>query len=305
MQPSTTKIGDLTKEDVGKRYTAHALVTGIRQTKGPTIFTLSDGTGIIMAKRFAGQRMRAFPELEKGMAIKALLELREYNGQLEAEIKEYALLDEPHARQLRARISRKEDEKAAPATSEIFIRSPVLDRLRGQFGKAATMIRKAILLQIPIIVRHHGDCDGFASAVALERAIIPLIREHHHDSQAAYRFYKRSPSRTPYYDYEDASKDVAFALEDEARFGTKRPLIIVADNGSTPDDLLALEKVKPFSRGIIVLDHHYPGPVDGGKCEADAFIDAHINPHLAGGDSSISAGDDCCSLSHRRQVRRP
>jgi len=55
--------------------------------------------------------------------------------------------------------------------------SEVLEKLRPKMRNAAKLIRKAVFKSRPIIIRHHADADGITSAIAIERALIPLIRE--------------------------------------------------------------------------------------------------------------------------------
>ncbi|MFH1591059.1 MAG: DHH family phosphoesterase [archaeon] len=296
--PQVKGLGSISSEDLGKTVSASCLITGIRQTKGPTVFTLSDATSTIQAKSFSGKAGdRAHPELAKGMAISATFLVREYNNSLEGELKEYAQLGDDQAKQLESAVKERKASRAEPFSPPFLTKSGILEKMRERFAGAARMIRTAVMDRRPIIVRHHGDADGYCAAVAIERAVIPMICDQHDDKGAGFRLYKRSPSRTPFYSYEDASKDVAFMLDDEVRFGSKRPLVIVTDNGSTDEDLPALEKVHAVDCDIIVLDHHDPGELVEGKVAADSFVKVHINPHLVGGDSSISAGMLCAELA--------
>jgi len=289
MIPPTKLIGFLNKEDIGKDYTLHGIVSGLRETKGPKVAILNDGTGRMQLKFFPSA-LKNKEELEEGAGIRVTATIQEYRGTLEGNVRDFQLLSGPEKENLLSRISKRRESKSRAREVAFLVESDTLTSLKERFVDAAKLIRSAVIARTPILLRHHADCDGFSAAVALEKAILPLITEHHKDEQAAYKQYRRAPSRAPYYDYEDATKDVVFFVEDQERFKSKRPLVIVADNGSTSDDLLALEKLKAFGCKIIVVDHHYPGELSEGVCEADRFIDVHINPHLVGGDSSISAG---------------
>jgi archaea-specific RecJ-like exonuclease len=85
-------------------------------------------------------------------------------------------------------------------------------------------------------------------------------------------------------------KDLSFALEDLERHGQKLPLVVLMDNGSTEEDLLALLQVKIYDMEIVVVDHHYPGIVTEGRVAVDEYVDIHVNPYLVGGDSQLTAG---------------
>ena len=96
------------------------------------------------------------------------------------------------------------------------------------------------------------------------------------------------------------------------RHGQKLPLIVLLDNGSTEEDIVALMQAKIYDIEIVVIDHHFPGdlitkqlkdgtvvsaeediPSDeiyGGTVAVDEYVDTHVNPYLVGGDSQITAG---------------
>ena len=147
---------------------------------------------------------------------------------------------------------------------------------------ASDLIRKSIVNKQPILIRHHADCDGYSGAIALERAILKIMKDIHRKETDLLYFYKRLPSKAPYYDYSDATKDIGIFLNDIQRFDRKPPLVIVVDNGSTEQDMLALRKLRIFGASILVIDHHPPNK------ENDALIDVHVNSHLLNVDWSAS-----------------
>jgi archaea-specific RecJ-like exonuclease len=173
-----------------------------------------------------------------------------------------------------------------------MIKSELLDRLSGNMAKAAKLISDSIKDKTPILIRHHADCDGYAGAIALERAIGSLLNSVHRRESDVHFYYKRLPSKTPFYDISDASKDISMFLSDNARFGRKAPLVIVVDNGSCTEDLLALRLLKLYKVGIVVIDHHPPHD------ENDSYIDVHVNPWLEDGTSAMSAGMVASEVAH-------
>ena len=82
------------------------------------------------------------------------------------------------------------------------------------------------------------------SGVAMEKAIVPLVEQVNPSNDAQYYYFKRSPSKAPFYELEDVVKDLSFALEDKERHGQKLPLIVLLDNGSTEEDIVALMQAK-------------------------------------------------------------
>ena len=158
------------------------------------------------------------------------------------------------------------DEKAEPENTDLLIESETLKKLRPKMIKAAKAIRRAIFDGRSILVRHHADADGICAGVAMEKAVIPLLIELNQNSDAEYHYFKRAPSKAPFYEIEDVVKDLSFALEDLQRHGQKLPLIVLLDNGSTEEDILALMKAKIYGIEIVVIDHHFPGEVIDGVC---------------------------------------
>ena len=284
-------IASFTLDDVGKEVRIHAKVEGIRQSSGPTIFTLFDGSGTISSKSFAGAGKRAFPELEEGRAISAILQLKEYNNNLEADLVSFRQLEESKENQLKRKIERIAEEKAMPSDVAFMIKSELLDKMKQKIIMFATIVKKAILESRPIILRHHADCDGYCGGIALERAILPLIMQNHDDSRAGWQYYKRAPSKAPFYEYTDVVKDLAHSMDDKERFGRKEPLVILVDNGGTEEDIPGIKKMKLYGSQIIVCDHHYPGEKDdNGNLPIDKYVDVNVTSHAAGGDGNYTAG---------------
>lgn len=234
------------------------LIERIAQTGGPTIFVISDGTGTLALKGFIGQGQRAYPDLKEGNTIRATVTINEYNQELEREIKEIPFL----------------------------VKSPVLEKLKPLLIKAASEIRLAIIQSRPIIVRHHNDTDGYCSGYALEKAILPLIEKEHGSEKASYEFFNRSPSQAPFYEIDDSIRDTAASLRNVAKFSKKMPLIIITDNGSTPEDLFAIKQGKIHGAEFIVVDHHF---FDEDVISKEVLT--HISPFLVGEDGAkFSAG---------------
>ena len=283
-------IGKIYISDVGRTFDLNAKIVQIIQTSGPTLFTLFDGSGSIKSKHFIGAGKRAFPELNENDVIRAKIQITERDGRLEAELLSFKKLEDSKQEKFILKVQSLKDEKARPKDVDFLINSEILVKLKPKIIEVATQIKKAILEHRPIILRHHADTDGYAGAIALERAILPLIVKQHNDEKAAWFYYKRGPSKAPFYELVDVTKDLAFALSDVARHGRKIPLIVLVDNGSTEEDILAIEKAKIYGAPVVVVDHHYPGIVKDGKVKVDEYLDAHANPYLVGGDNNLTAG---------------
>lgn len=179
-------------------------------------------------------------------------------------------------------------KSAEPTLTTFTINHPHLERMHAAFVTAATLIKSAVLTKTPIILRHHADCDGYSAALSLENALMPLLTKEHGDH--FYRYYSRNPSRTPYYDYADATRDMEQALTNKDRFRHKEPLIILVDIGSGEENLLAASMATKLGAHIVILDHHDPGPIVNGKSALCKITTFHLNPFLHGSDSRFCTG---------------
>jgi RecJ-like exonuclease len=285
-----TLIGDITTKTLGRTVRIVGEVIQIQQTSGPTIFTISDETSTTWAAAFDEPGIRVYPDINMGDIVEVMGEVNQHGGKIQIESESVEGLSDEESVEIRKLIDGAIDEKAEPENTDLLIESETLKKLRPKMIKAAKAIRRAIFDGRSILVRHHADADGICAGVAMEKAVIPLLIELNQNSDAEYHYFKRAPSKAPFYEIEDVVKDLSFALEDLQRHGQKLPLIVLLDNGSTEEDILALMKAKIYGIEIVVIDHHFPGEVIDGRVEVDEYVDVHVNPYLVGGDSQITAG---------------
>lgn len=289
------KILDITLKHTRKTVSLSGIVDRVAQTGGPTVFYLTDGTGTLPLKAFEGPGVRAYPEIEEGDAIKVIVKIEEFREELEGDILKLIKLKDDQKDYILKNIQTIQRENAEVKAPEFLIKSPILDKLKPSFIKAATEIRLAIMQNRPIIVRHHNDADGYSSGFALERAILPLITKQHASSvKAAWEYYLRAPCAAPFYEIDDSIRDTANSLRNVAKFSNKMPLVIIADNGSSAEDLMGIKQGKIHGMDFIVIDHHVLGEKDVISSE----VLVHINPFLVKEDGShFSAGMLCTEIS--------
>jgi len=261
-------------------------ITRIAQTGGPTIFMVNDGTGSLALKGFIKAGERAYPEIEEENCVRAVVSLGEFQGELEGSILSIHKLDESQQKDFLRYLGEIEMQRAKVQVPEFLVKDKILDKLKSRFIDAATQIRLAVIRERPIIVRHHNDADGYSSGFALERAILPLIVEQHSSLKAPWEYFLRAPCIAPFYEIDDSIRDTANSLRNVAKFSNKMPLIIIADNGSSPEDLMAIKQGKVHGSDFIVIDHH---GFDKDVISAETLV--HINPFLVEEDGShFSAG---------------
>ncbi|MGA2162277.1 MAG: OB-fold nucleic acid binding domain-containing protein [Methanoregula sp.] len=280
---TTVRIADLATKQ-GKTVAIEGEVAQIKQTSGPTIFTIVDESGTQNVAAFVEAGVRAYPEVELSMIVKVIGEVMMRNNQLQIEADAVAALTGEEETTVRVRIEKALDARAEPENIKPLVKSDVLDSLMPEMRKVAKIIRKAVFTAQPIILRHHADADGICSAVAIEQAVVSLIRESGGDFDADYYLFKRAPSKAPFYEIEDITRDLDFALKDHARFGQKMPLVILTDNGSTEEDEPSYKIASVYDIPFVVIDHHHP------DATIDKYLVGHVNPYHVGGDFGVTAG---------------
>ena len=295
-------------EKKGKIVRINGEVQQVQQTSGPTIFMINDETGVCEIAAFDKAGERAYPEVDVDDAVQVIGEVNEHGGKTQIESSSMVKLDAENTAKLHNLIEESLNKRAMPQDVDFYVKSDVLNRLKPKMYEAAQKIRRAILDGRTILLRHHNDADGICSGVAMEKAIVPLIEKINPSNDAQYYYFKRSPSKAPFYELEDVVKDLSFALEDQERHGQKLPLIVLLDNGSTEEDITALMQAKIYDIEVVVIDHHSPGElltvderdgeIVGATVAVDEYVDTHVNPYLVGGDSQLTAGALASEVAH-------
>jgi RecJ-like exonuclease len=276
-------IADL-RDKIGKTVAIEGEISQIKQTSGPTIFTIVDETGTQNAAAFIEAGVRAYPEADLDNIVKIIGEVMMRNNQLQIEVDSLSVLMDDDAVAVKLRIEKALDVRSEPENIPLLVKSDVLEKLRPEMKKIAKIIRKAVFTSQPIILRHHADADGICSAVAIEQAVVSLIKESGGDFDADHFLFKRAPSKAPFYEIEDITRDLDFSLKDHIRFGQKMPLVLLTDNGSTEEDEPAYKIASVYDIPFVVIDHHHP------DATIDKYLKAHVNPYHVGGDFGITAG---------------
>jgi len=278
----TSKASELSKL-VGKQIMLKGEVIQVKQTGGPTIFTVADDSGLVFCAAFERAGVRAYADIDSEMMVRVIGEVSLRNNQVQVEIKSMKRLWGGDASAVKDLIEQAIDRRAEPFATEFLVKSDVMTKLIPAMKQVAKEIRRAVFKSQPIVVRHHADADGITAAVAIETAILPLIKEVG-GPDAEYYNYRRAPSKAPFYELEDVTKDLTYALEDQTRHGQKMPLIVLMDNGSTEEDVPAMRQAQVYGLEMLVVDHHHPHKI------VDQFLIAHVNPAHQGGDFGLTTG---------------
>ncbi|MDG5818261.1 OB-fold nucleic acid binding domain-containing protein [Natronococcus sp. A-GB7] len=283
---------DRLEANVGDQIHVEGKVVQVKQTGGPTIFHVADEQGVVPCAAFEEAGVRAYPTIEVGDVVRVTGMPEHREGAVQIEVDGLSKLEGEDAEEARERLEAALEERAEPHDVEPLIDWPAFEKLRPNLQEVAKLLRRTVLEGRPIRVRHHADGDGMCAAVPVQIALERFIAEVHEDEDAPRHLIKRLPAKAPFYEMEDATRDLNFALEDREKHGQQLPLLLMLDNGSTAEDVPAYETLAHYDIPIVALDHHHPDPDAVG-----GLLDAHVNPYLHDEDYRITTGMLCVELA--------
>ena len=288
-QPTVTPIEAL---EVGETATIEAMVSQIKQTAGPTVFRCCDASGIVACTAFEDAGVRAHPEVELDDAVRISGTVEEHEGSPQIEVESLTRLQDESAARVREQVDAGLTERAEPHDVDPLVEWDAFEKLRDDLRAVAQQLRRTVLEGRPIRVRHHADGDGMCASLPVQVALERFIRTVHDDDDAPRHLIKRLPSKAPYYEMEDVTRDLNFALEGRERHGQKLPLLLMLDNGSTEEDVPAYKNLAHYDVPIVVVDHHHPDPE-----AVEPLVETHVNPYLHDEDYRITTGMMCVELA--------
>ena len=288
-EPTISRVRGLSP---GDEITVEGEVVQAKQTGGPTIFGVSDASGVVSCAAFEEAGVRAYPGVEVGDMVHVTGTVETRENALQLEVDSLDTLSGDRAVEARERYEAALDERAEPADVDPLVEWEAFESVHDDLRELARLLRRTVLAGRPIRVRHHADGDGMCAAIPVQMAMEELIRELHEDPNAPQHLFKRLPSKAPFYEMEDVTRDLNFALEGRARHGQKLPFLLMLDNGSTEEDVPAYENLAHYDIPIAVVDHHHPDPE-----AVEELLDAHVNPYLHDEDYRITTGMMCVELA--------
>jgi RecJ-like exonuclease len=280
------------EEAVGETVALDGVVVQIKQTGGPTIFHLRDDTGVVPCAAFVEPGVRAYPDVEIDDVVRVVGRVETRDDAVQIEVDDLDRLEGGDAEETRADLDAALDERAEPNDVDPLVEWDAFEKLRPDLRAVAKRLRKAALNGRPIRMRHHADGDGICASVPVQLALERFVAEHHEDPEASRHLLKRLPSKAPFYEMEDVTRDLNFALENRERHGQRLPLLLMLDNGSTEEDTPAYRNLAHYDVPIVVVDHHHPDPEAVGP-----LVDEHVNPYLHDEDYRITTGMMCVELA--------
>ena len=286
---SITTLGDA----VGESVRIEGEVVGVRQTGGPTVFEVSDETGAVDVAAFVEPGVRAHPDVEVGDAVRVDGEVESHRGDVQVESEALVLLDGEAAETVRRRIAEALTDEARPEGLQPLGGDETVAELADGLLDAAEAVRRAILESRPIVVRHPATADGYVAGAAVERAVLPLIRDEHAKSDAEYHYFTRRPLDEPVYGMDAATNDATRMLQDRDRHDEKLPLFLLVGAGSTTESADGIDLLSVYGVDAVVVDAAVADP------ETRDAVDTLVSPELedVGGDETLSTGALVASLA--------
>ena len=239
---------------VGELVRIEGEIVGARQTGGPTIFEIRDETAVVDCAAFVEAGVRAYPEVDEGDVVRLDGEVELRRDELQVETEELTVLSDEDAETVETRLADALSEKARPETVEPLADDGAVAAVTDQLADAAEAIRTAVLQSRPIVVRHAATADGYVAGAAIERAVLPLIREEYARADAEYHFFTRRPLDDPVYGMDAATNDVTRMLQDNERHDEKLPLVVLVGVGGTTDSLDGLGLLGVYGASRVVVD---------------------------------------------------
>ncbi len=239
---------------LGAEVVLEGIAEEIRQTGGPTVFSLRDESGSVECAAFAGAGVRAYPQMDNGDVVRIRGGVESRFGEHQIEVEQLERLEDEEATAVRDRIA---DGTVLPAsidTAPLLHPDPGSDAIETDLREAAADIRRVVEEGRPIRIRHPVTVDGYVASAALERAI-----EHIH-AQASTSVQRpkvnRRPMRSPEYNLDTAIRDVT-QLE---RNADEDPFIILVSVGSTNPITEPFDLLDTYDIGYYIIDTANPHP---------------------------------------------
>jgi len=261
-------------EQVGDSVQLAGEIVSVRQTGGPTIFELRDETGVVDCAAFVEAGVRAYPDIEVGDVVRLDGEVEQRRGELQVETEELVALEGSAREAVTDRLADALTDRARPDQLDPIGDHETVTEMSESLLDVAEAIRRAVLESRPVVIRHPATAAGYVAGAAIERAVLPLVREEHARSDAEYHYIVRRPLENAVYDMDDATNDATQMLQDRDRHDEKLPLFCFVGAGSTADSVDGLGLLGVYGAERIVLDAIAADPEVGDVAEQVVTGDA-------------------------------
>jgi RecJ-like exonuclease len=253
---------------VGDQVRVEGAIASVRQTGGPTVFTLHDETSTVDCAAFEEAGVRAYPDVEQGAIVAIEGRVERHREEIQIEASGLAVLDDEEREVVESRMEEALAEQAQPEAVAPLAEDEAVDDRLDEIRDLAGLIRRAVLDSRPVIVRHDASADGYVAASAIERATLPLVRDEHAQRDAEYHYFDRRPLGEGVYDMNSTTRDVTKMLDANERHDEKIPLFVFCGVGGTGASKDGLELLSVYDADRAVVSD---GATNGET--AEAFVD--------------------------------
>jgi RecJ-like exonuclease len=267
---------------VGETVRLEGRVVSIRQTSGPTVFELRDETAAVECAAFVEAGVRAYPEVEVEDAVRLEGEVERRRGELQVETEALVRLGGDDAAAVDERLESAIDAEARPDEVALLADHDAVAAVEESLVEAATTVRRAVMEERPVLIRHTATADGYVAGAALERAVLPLLGAEHAREDAKYHYVERKPLDEGVYDMDAATDDATEMLDARERHDEQLPLVVLVDAGSTRESEDGYRLLDLYGADRIVVDANHPDE------EVVDEVSTVVNPGLAGDATDVT-----------------
>ncbi|WP_435346972.1 DHH family phosphoesterase [Haloarchaeobius sp. HRN-SO-5] len=260
---------------VGQVVRIEGEVISVRQTSGPTVFEIRDETGVVECAAFEEAGVRAYPSVDVDDVVRLEGEVERRHDNLQIETEVLAELDDEEASAVDDRMDAALEDQADAGSVDLLADHDAVAAVSDEVRTVATQIRRAVIESRPVVVRHTATAEGYVAGAAIERAVLPLVREEHARQDAEYHFFERRPLDSTVYTMDAATDDVTDMLDARERHGEQLPLLVLVDLGSTLESRESYDLLDVYGADRVVVDSGYPDP------QVVDSLAGIVNPHLA------------------------
>lgn len=239
---------------LGAEVVLEGIAEEIRQTGGPTVFSLRDESGEVECAAFAGAGVRAYPQMDNGDVVRIRGGVESRFGDHQIEVEQLEVLSGEEAATVNERVSEGTDLPSTIDTAPLLHPDPGSDAIETDLREAAATIRGVVEDGRPIRIRHPVTVDGYVASAALERAIEQLSSEEPVSHMRS--TVRRRPLREPDYSLETAIRDVTQFRRKE----DDEPFLILVGVGSTNPITEPYDLLDTYDIGYYVIDTASPHP---------------------------------------------
>lgn len=238
---------------LGRNVALEGVIEDVRQTGGPTVFTLRDESGSVECAAFAGAGVRAYPDVEAGDTVRIRGKVEHRFDDHQVEVEGLDVLTDEADETVRMRVIESESIPDSIDELPLLYADAANLAVETDIREAAATISRAISREQKLRIRHPVTVDGYVAAAAIERAIESVLSTDLDPSTVRSRV-RRRPVEEVAYDVPSALHDIESDSEDE------QPFIVLVDVGSTDEAKSAFDLLELFEVDFYVIDNASPDP---------------------------------------------